>query len=49
MDPQVGFYQIAKLLIIPFVCIVELVWLKKTFTVPVILSVVTVIAGVAIV
>lgn len=46
---QVGFYQVAKLLIIPFVCIVELVWLKKTFTLPVVASVLTVVTGVAIV
>lgn len=41
--------QIAKLLIIPFVCMVELVWLRKTFTAPIIASVLTVIAGVSIV
>ncbi len=39
----------AKLLIIPFVCMVELVWLKKTFTLPVVASVLTVIAGVSVV
>jgi solute carrier family 35 protein E3 len=41
--------QIAKLLIIPFVCVVELVWLKRRFTGPVIGSVLTVIIGVGIV
>ena len=41
--------QVAKLLIIPFVCVVELVWLKRRFTGPVIGSVLTVIIGVGIV
>lgn len=45
----VGFYQIAKLLIIPFVCLVEMFWLKRTFTPPVIASVATVFSGVAVV
>ena len=41
--------QIAKLLIIPFVCVVEKVWLGKTFSSAIIASVVTVVLGVAIV
>ncbi len=41
--------QIAKLLIIPFVCAVESVWLGKVFSRSVIGSIVTVVAGVAIV
>jgi len=41
--------QIAKLLIIPFVCLVEHFWLGKTFSRAVIASVVTVVIGVAIV
>ena len=41
--------QVAKLLIIPFVCMVERCWLGRTFTRPVILSMLVVVAGVAIV
>jgi hypothetical protein len=41
--------QISKLLIIPFVVLVEAVWLKKRFTIPVIFCVLTVILGVGIV
>ena len=41
--------QIAKLLIIPFVCLVERFWLGKQFSVRVIMSVVTVVFGVAVV
>ena len=41
--------QIAKLLIIPFVCLVEAFWLGKVFTRSIIGSVLTVVAGVAIV
>lgn len=46
---SVGFYQIAKLLIIPFVCLVELFWMKRRFTVPVVCSILVVVTGVAIV
>jgi solute carrier family 35 protein E3 len=46
---KVGFYQIAKLLIIPFVCLVERFWLGKQFSGRVILSVITVVCGVGIV
>ncbi|CAK0784935.1 hypothetical protein CVIRNUC_008140 [Coccomyxa viridis] len=46
---RVGFYQIAKLLIIPFVCGVESVWLGKVFSRSIIASIFTVVAGVAIV
>lgn len=45
----VGFYQIAKLLIIPFVCLVEFLWLRRTFTRPVLCSMLAVVLGVAIV
>lgn len=41
--------QIAKLLIIPFVCAVEHFWLGKVFSRSVIASVLVVVAGVAIV
>ena len=41
--------QIAKLLIIPFVCGVESVWLGKVFSRSIIASIFTVVAGVAIV
>jgi uncharacterized membrane protein YbaN (DUF454 family) len=41
--------QIAKLLIIPFVCLVEHFWLGKVFTRSVIGSVLTVVLGVGIV
>lgn len=46
---SVGFYQIAKLLIIPFVCIVELFWFGRRFTPPVVGSILLVILGVAVV
>ena len=41
--------QIAKLLIIPFVCGVESVWLGKIFSRSVIGSIMVVVSGVAIV
>ncbi len=41
--------QIAKLLIIPFVCAIESVWLGKVFSRSVIGSIAVVVAGVAIV
>ena len=41
--------QIAKLLIIPFVCLVEKFWLGREFSKGVVVSVVTVVAGVAVV
>ena len=44
-----GRAQIAKLLIIPFVCLVEAFWLGKVFTRSVVGAVLTVVAGVAIV
>ena len=46
---KVGFYQVAKLLIIPFVCGVERVWLGRRFTPAVTAAVGVVIVGVAIV
>ena len=42
-------HQIAKLLIIPFVCGVELVWMGRRFTPPVVASIMLVILGVAVV
>ncbi len=47
--PHKPYPQIAKLLIIPFTCGVELVWLKRTFTPAVIGSIVAVIMGVGVV
>jgi len=41
--------QISKLMIIPFVCFMEAFWMKRKFTLPIIASVMVVIAGVAIV
>lgn len=41
--------QIAKLLIIPFVCLVEYVWLGRRFTPRVVAAVATVVVGVALV
>lgn len=46
---KVGFYQIAKLSIVPFVCLVERFWLGKHFSRQSLASVATVILGVAIV
>ncbi|KAK9918349.1 hypothetical protein WJX75_003397 [Coccomyxa subellipsoidea] len=49
MINRVGFYQIAKLLIVPFVCLVERFWLQRHFSRPVIASILVVVAGVGIV
>eukprot|EP00884_Botryococcus_braunii_P023127 jgi/Botrbrau1/9499/Bobra.0252s0114.1 len=46
---SVGFYQIAKLMIIPFVCLVERFWLRRVFTGRVIIAVLVVFLGVSIV
>lgn len=46
---SVGFYQIAKLLLAPFVCFLEVMWLGKRFTTPLLLSIAAVLSGVAIV
>lgn len=46
---SIGFYQIAKLTIVPFVCFVEVVWFKRVFSAPVIASMVLVVVGVGIV
>lgn len=46
---QVGFYQIAKLLMSPFVAAVEMLWLKKRFPPAVLACIVVVLAGVGIV
>ena len=45
----VGYYQVAKLLIIPFVCLVEKFWFKRRFSAGVVASVATVAIGVAVV
>jgi solute carrier family 35 protein E3 len=45
----VSFYQIAKLLVIPFVCFVESSFLGYTFTRQVVASILLVAAGVAVV
>lgn len=46
---SVGFYQIAKLLIIPFVAVMEMAWFGRRFTPPVVASMVVVAVGVSIV
>ena len=45
----VGYYQVAKLLIIPFVCLVEKFWFDRRFSAGVVASVATVAVGVAVV
>eukprot|EP00884_Botryococcus_braunii_P023126 jgi/Botrbrau1/9498/Bobra.0252s0113.1 len=45
----VGFYQIAKLLVIPFICAVECLWLGRSLSGLAVLSILTVVIGVAIV
>lgn len=45
----VGFYQITKLLIIPFVCLVEFAWMGRSFRRPLLLAILVVIMGVGIV
>lgn len=45
----VGFYQVAKLLVIPFVCSVEYFGLGRKFTTPIVVSISVVIMGVGIV
>ncbi|GIL87985.1 hypothetical protein Vretimale_6361 [Volvox reticuliferus] len=46
---SVGFYQISKLLITPFVGLAEYLFYKRRFTVPTLLSILVVVLGVAIV
>eukprot|EP00798_Chlamydomonas_sp_ICE-L_P006665 gene6665-3330_t len=46
---SVGFYQIAKLTLAPFVCAVEIIWIGKRFSVPVLMSIAMVLVGVGIV
>ena len=46
---SVGFYQISKLMIVPFVCMVEMFYLGKAFAPPVLASIAVVVVGVAIV
>ncbi|KAF8060365.1 URGT2 [Scenedesmus sp. PABB004] len=45
----VGLYQVAKLLVIPFVCCVEAGWMGRRFNVATLCCIATVIAGVAVV
>lgn len=49
MINSVGFYQIAKLLIIPFTAIVEALWLRDPLSMPQTICTAVVLAGVAIV
>ena len=49
MINSVGFYQIAKLLIIPFTAAVEALWLRDPLTMPQTVCTAVVLAGVAIV
>jgi len=46
---SVGFYQVAKLLIIPFVCGVEALWLGRRFPPRVVAAIAVVVGGVALV
>jgi solute carrier family 35 protein E3 len=46
---SVGFYQVAKLLIIPFVCAVEAIWLGRRFPPRVVAAIAVVVLGVALV
>ncbi|EFJ48350.1 hypothetical protein VOLCADRAFT_90933 [Volvox carteri f. nagariensis] len=46
---NVGFYQVAKLLMSPFVAAVEVLWLKKRFPVSALACIVVVLTGVAVV
>ncbi|GIL81247.1 hypothetical protein Vretimale_1165 [Volvox reticuliferus] len=46
---SVGFYQMAKLLMSPFVAAVEMLWLKKRFPAPALACIVVVLTGVGIV
>lgn len=49
MVNTVGFYQIAKLLIVPFTAVVQSVWLKESLSVPQMGCTAVVLTGVAIV
>lgn len=49
MINSVGFYQMAKLLNIPFVCLLEYILFSRRFSLQVSLSIVTVVAGVGVV
>jgi solute carrier family 35, member E3 len=49
MINSVGFYQIAKLLIIPFTAVVQSVFLSEVLTVPQLMCTAAVLTGVAIV
>eukprot|EP01025_Chloroclados_australasicus_P053911 TRINITY_DN638_c0_g1_i6.p1 TRINITY_DN638_c0_g1~~TRINITY_DN638_c0_g1_i6.p1 ORF type:complete len:172 (-),score=0.13 TRINITY_DN638_c0_g1_i6:67-582(-) len=45
----VGFYQIAKLLVTPFVCVIEAVFLGRRFSMQVVTAIATVVIGVGVV
>lgn len=47
--PLCPLLQIAKLMVIPFVCCVEFVWMGRRFTSAVVCSILVVIMGVAVV
>mgnify|MGYP001807173592 CR=1 FL=1 len=47
--PNAPHVQISKLLIIPFVCLVEFAWFNRTFTGPMVGSILVVVVGVAVV
>jgi multidrug transporter EmrE-like cation transporter len=49
MVNTVGFYQIAKLLIVPFTAVVQSVWLKESLSVPQMACTAVVLCGVAVV
>ncbi|KAL3132232.1 hypothetical protein ABBQ32_008821 [Trebouxia sp. C0010 RCD-2024] len=49
MFNPVSLYQIAKLLIVPFVCLVEKFWLGREFTRGIVIAVLVVVTGVAVV
>ena len=44
-----GFYQISKLLLAPFVCLVESLYFGKRFSVPVLISILVTLVGVGII
>lgn len=45
----VGFYQISKLLLAPFVCLIESLYFSKRFSVPVLLSILVTLLGVGVI
>lgn len=49
MVNHVGFYQIAKLMVVPFVCLIEFFWLGKRYSYGMVGAILVVVMGVAIV